>query len=251
MGGVVSCSNGNSTQTQPTQQTVNTPTTTKDYTLTPTAQQGVIYNEVLNTIKTPTMIANSTPNYLPQSQLQQQQGLDVYAGGGLSAVITPSEMVKGDTINLTLDLSKDAQGITLAEFEKMGSLIAFEPNNSQTAITLTPDEAGMVEEGTTSPLAVEFNLSNSSTPVYINFPMNGDQLNFTDAYTQLTVNGVNIDLHVDLSPFNGGSTTQSSVSTKNIQFNQQAMDKYLAKGDYSKPFPFTMFTPSNIQNKYV
>ena len=143
MGGVVSCSNGNSTQTQPTQQTVNTPTTTKDYTLEPTLQKGVIYNEVLNTIKTPTMIANSTPNYLPQSQLQQQQGLDVYVGGILASVINP----KTQSVNLTLSLSDIGQLIDGLQFSKMGSLIAFEPSNSQKVINLTPYELGLLQAG--------------------------------------------------------------------------------------------------------
>ena len=125
-GGVVSCSNGSTTSNSKT-----TPTTTNKYVLEKgVSQSGLQYtsNAVSKTIS---MVATS-------SQVNNQPGdLDVYAGNGLSAIITPSEIASGETIHLTLDLAPGVNAPTYNELMKLPSLIAIQPYQSTSTYTIT------------------------------------------------------------------------------------------------------------------
>ena len=131
-GGIVSCSNGstNTTQTQ-TQPTTSTPTTTSEYALQKGASQpGLQY--------TSNAVSSNTTMVATNSTVKNQPGdLDIYAGNGLSAVITPSEIASGETINLTLNLAPGVNAPTYADLLNLPSLIAIQPYQSTSTYTIT------------------------------------------------------------------------------------------------------------------
>lgn len=131
-GGVVSCSNGSTTSNSNTQQAKpTTPTTTNQYVLEKGAsQRGLQYTS--NALsKDTSMVATSTP-------INNQPGdLDVYAGKGLSAIITPSEIASGETIHLTLNLAPGVNAPTYADLMSLPSLIAIQPYQSTSTYTIT------------------------------------------------------------------------------------------------------------------
>ena len=295
VGGVVSCSNGNTTtsntnsnttdsnSSRPTPTTTSntnsnttdsnssrpTPTTTSDYTLTPTAQEGITYNESLQPKSATLMTIPTSIAYASTQTLQQQQGLDVYVGGILASVITS----KNTTINLTLNLSDKGTELTGAGFMKMGSLLAIQPNATKyqlnlgnnvvlpanTPLTLTPLSEGILQQGLTSPFGVQFSVPGNN--LYdIDFPTNKDgQINFTTTEATITVNGVNIDLHVNLSPFNYDKNEVKTLDLSNyLAQNITMMDKYLTSGEYNTPFTFTLsatngttyYAPNSIDSQF-
>ena len=134
-GGVVSCSNGSATSNSKTTNTQQakptTPTTTNKYVLEKgVSQSGLQYtSNAVN--KTISMVATSTP-------INNQPGdLDIYAGGGLSAIITPSEIASGETIHLTLNLASGVNAPTYKDLMSLPSLIAIQPYQSSSTYTIT------------------------------------------------------------------------------------------------------------------
>ena len=156
-GGIVSCSNGSSSTSTATNtnnvtsstsnsnseksssttnnnsnddKATSTPKTTTDYTLEKGASQpGLQYTS--NAVSNDTnMVATSTP-------IDNQPGdLDIYAGNGLSAIITPSEIASGETINLTLNLASGVNAPTYKDLMSLPSLIAIQPYQSTSTYTI-------------------------------------------------------------------------------------------------------------------
>ena len=294
-GGVVSCSNGNTTTQQQTQPTKTTPTTTSDYQLVPQATKGVIYNENLNHASRTTdtsmiaMSSSSTPNYLQTSSLEQQQGLDVYVGGELAAVINPTE-----TSNPTLTLNLANSKLTAQELSKAGSLLAVEPTLTNYQITYndvngsknqslpantpiqfammanTNENNALLQWGSgNSPLGAWFgvycpdNQLNSGDYIYgvANFPVQADgQLNFTTVNETIpfsyvdngkTVNET-LNVNVDLTPFYLGTTTDITYPAFTSEIkdsNTPLYYAYMKAHDYSKPLVLQMPTPTLTQYK--
>ena len=131
-GGIVSCSNGstNTTSSQPTPTTSSTPTTTSEYALQKGASQpGLQY--------TSNAVSSTTSMVATNSTVKNQPGdLDIYAGNGLSAIITPSEIASGETINLTLNLAPGVTAPTYADLMSLPSLIAIQPYQSTFTYTV-------------------------------------------------------------------------------------------------------------------
>lgn len=137
-GGVVSCSNGSSSTSTTTNTNNNsnddkatsTPKTTTDYTLEKGASQpGLQY--------TSNAVSSDTSMVATSSTVTNQPGdLDIYAGNGLSAIITPSEIASGETINLTLNLAPGVNAPTYADLMNLPSLIAIQPYQSTSTYTI-------------------------------------------------------------------------------------------------------------------
>lgn len=179
--GVVSCSNGSSSTSSTTNtnnatssisnsnteksssttnnnsnddKTTSTPKTTTDYALEKGANQpGLQYtNNAISS--TSTFAATASPT------ISNKAGdLDVYAGGGLSAIITPSEIVSGETINLTLNLLPSFADLTYSELLTLPSLITILPYQS-TAKTYSINEkdsnSPSISFPVTTPFAIQF-----------------------------------------------------------------------------------------------
>lgn len=131
-GGIVSCSNGstNTTSSQPATNTSSTPKTTNTYALEKGASQpGLQYTSNAVSSDTSMVATNSTVNNQPGD-------LDIYAGNGLSAIITPSEIASGETINLTLNLAPGVNAPTYADLMSLPSLIAIQPYQSTSTYTI-------------------------------------------------------------------------------------------------------------------